>query len=138
LPKCRYEIIRKSALDSSTKWRIGMYCSRSAAALSATLQLPIRSHTSFGGDPKRRLRWWKSASFETMVRPCSPRSAKPPCRMLDPCRYRVRGCIPGTRLRASGPASARGCGRVAVSKTRHHHQSVLEVRSKSQCGTNIR
>lgn len=45
--------------------------SLSKLAVSDTEQLPWRIQTTFGGAPHTRLRWWKSASLETLVYPCS-------------------------------------------------------------------
>ena len=33
-------------------------------------QLPTRRNMNFGGAPNTRLRWWKSESLETIVKPC--------------------------------------------------------------------
>jgi hypothetical protein len=52
-----HDRIRKSALESSMKLRMGMERFRSMAALSSTVQFPIRSQTTFGGAPYRRLLW---------------------------------------------------------------------------------
>ena len=39
--------------------------------MSAVVQLLRRIQMTFGGGPRTKLTWWKSESFETMVRPWS-------------------------------------------------------------------
>ena len=39
--------------------------------MSAVVQLPRRIQMTLGGGPHTKLTWWKSESFDTMVRLCS-------------------------------------------------------------------
>ena len=43
--------------------------SRRMAAISSVAQFPRWIQITFGGGPSRKLRWWKSASFETIAKP---------------------------------------------------------------------
>ena len=66
-----YESARKAASASAPKARISVRLDRSNALMSVVVQLPRRIQMTFGGGPRRKLTWWKSESFETIVRPWS-------------------------------------------------------------------
>ena len=63
---------------------------RRTSSILAVEQLPRRIHTTFGGCPRTKLRWWKCASSETMTNPCAAAWVQTVSSSAA-CRPRVRG-----------------------------------------------